>query len=193
MNISKRLKLSRFILSCIFLSGYAAYTVYAIYYYRNYEDSRIGGILLCLIGSALALNIVITCVSYRINLKDKKRPKIHRFLKMAKYLFQLIASAITIALVFSAVQNTNPFSLIMSAISVPFLIWSLFVNVLAELFDYTVRSFRKKEFYRPPLKDEDGAEIDVRSVISRIDGTENTLRQMNKKKKDKKDGAPPEN
>ena len=60
MNISKRLKLSRFILSCIFLSGYAAYTVYAIYYYRNYEDSRIGGILLCLTGGFLDAYTYVT-------------------------------------------------------------------------------------------------------------------------------------
>lgn len=181
MNVLRRIKLSRFILSCLFLTGYAAYTVYAVYYYRNYEDSRISTTLLCLVCAALALNIVITFVSYRINLKDKKRPKIHRFLKMAKYLCQLLASAITIALVFSAVENTSVFSLIMSAISVPFLIWSLFVNVIAELFDYTVRSFGKKEYFQPPLKNEDGETVDVRTVISNVDATQNVIRQMSKK------------
>lgn len=97
MSLMKRIKLSRFVLSCIFLTGYAAYTVYAVYYYTRYEDSRIGTILLCLIGAALALSVVITIVSYRINMMDKPRPKLHRFIKMAKYTFQLIASAITIS------------------------------------------------------------------------------------------------
>ena len=183
MSLKKRIKVSRFILSCIFLAGYAAYTVYAIYYYRNYEDSRIGTILLCLIGSALALNIIITFVSYRINLMDKPRPKIHRFLKMAKYTFQLVGSAITVFTVVSTVQNLNVFSLIMSMLSIPFLLWSLFVNVLAELFDHTFRGFGKKVYEPQELCNEEGERMDVRAVISNVDGAQNTRRQMSKKKK----------
>lgn len=183
MSLMKRIKLSRFILSCIFLTGYSAYTVYAIYYYTHFEDSRIGTVLLCLIGAALALSVFITIVSYRINMMDKPRPKLHRFIKMAKYTFQLVASAITIFLVISTVQNTSVFSLIMSAISVPFLVWSLFVNVLAELFDYTFRGFGKRVFEPQEVKNDEGETVDVRMLISNIDGTENTRAQMSKKKK----------
>lgn len=183
MSLMKRIKLSRFVLSCIFLTGYAAYTVYAVYYYTRYEDSRIGTILLCLIGAALALSVVITIVSYRINMMDKPRPKLHRFIKMAKYTFQLIASAITIFLVISTVQNTNVFSIIMSFVSVPFLLWSLFVNVLAELFDHTFRGFGKKVYEPQELCNEEGECVDVRAVISNVDGAQNTRRQMSKKKK----------
>lgn len=183
MSLMKRIKLSRFVLSCIFLTGYAAYTVYAVYYYTRYEDSRIGTILLCLIGAALALSVVITIVSYRINMMDKPRPKLHRFIKMAKYTFQLIASAITIFLVISTVQNTNVFSIIMSFVSVSFLLWSLFVNVLAELFDHTFRGFGKKVYEPQELCNEEGERVDVRAVISNVDGAQNTRRQMSKKKK----------
>lgn len=183
MSLKKRIKVSRFILSCVFLTGYAAYTVYAIYYYRNYEDSRIGTILLCLIGAALALNIVITFVSYRINLMDKQRPKIHRFLKMTKYTFQLVASAITVFLVISTVQNTSVFSLIMSFISIPFLLWSLFVNVLAEIFDRLFRGFGKREFVQQEVKNEEGETVDVRALIVNLDAEQNVKMQMNPKKK----------
>lgn len=181
MSLAKRIKLSRFILSCIFLTGYSAYTVYAVYYYTRYEDSRIGTILLCLIGAALALSIFITIVSYRINLMDKARPKLHRFVKMTKYLFQLVASAITIFLVISTVQNTNVFSLIISSVSVPFLLWSFFVNVFAELLEHALGGFGKKVYVPQPVKDEDGKEVDVRTVIANIDGTANTVKQMKKR------------
>ena len=183
MSFMKRVKISRFVLSCIFLLGYAAYTVYAVYYYTRYEDSKIGTILLCLIGAALALNIFITIVSYRINLMDKPRPKLHRFVKMTKYTFQLVASAITVFLVISTVQNTNVFSIIMSFVSVPFLLWSLFVNVLAELFDHTFRGFGKKVYEPQELCNEEGERVDVRAAISNVDGAQNTRRQMSKKKK----------
>lgn len=182
MSFMKRVKISRFVLSCIFLLGYAAYTVYAVYYYTRYEDSKIGTILLCLIGAALALNIFITIVSYRINLMDKPRPKLHRFVKMTKYTFQLVASAITVFLVISTVQNTNVFSLIMACVSIPFLIWSLFVNVFAELFDRFTAKFGKRLFEPPPVVNDEGETTDARTVISNIDGVQNVLRQMHKKR-----------
>ena len=159
MSLAKRIKLSRFILSCVFLTGYSAYTVYAVYYYTRYEDSRIGTILLCLIGAALALSIFITIVSYRINLMDKARPKLHRFVKMTKYLFQLV----------------------ISSVSVPFLLWSFFVNVFAELLEHALGGFGKKVYVPQPVKDEDGKEVDVRTVIANIDGTANTVKQMKKR------------
>ena len=181
MNFSQRLRLSRFILSCVFLTGYTAYTVYAVYYYTRFEDSRIGGTLLGLIGAALALSVFITIVSYRINLMDKARPKLHRFVKMTKYLLQLIASAITIFLVISTVQNTSVFSLIMSAISIPFLIWSFFVNVFAELLEHALGGFGKKVYIRTPPVDEEGSPEDVRALIRSIDGHAHALEQMKKK------------
>ena len=182
MSFMKRVKISRFVLSCIFLLGYAAYTVYAVYYYTRYEDSKIGTILLCLIGAALALNIFITIVSYRINLMDKPRPKLHRFVKMTKYTFQLVASAITVFLVISTVQNTNVLSLIMACVSIPFLIWSLYVNVFAELFDRFTAKFGKRHFEPQPVVNDEGETTDARTVISNIDGVQNVLRQMHKKR-----------
>ena len=167
----KRVKISRFVLSCIFLLGYAAYTVYAVYYYTRYEDSKIGTILLCLIGAALALNIFITIVSYRINLMDKPRPKLHRFIKMAKYLAQLASTAISLSLVLSAVHDTNVFSLIMAAVSVPFLIWGFFVNVIVEYFDRKfIRGFGKKVYIPAKPLDDEGNEIDMTRAIAEIDG-----------------------
>ena len=101
---------------------------------------------------------------------------------MAKYTFQLIASAITIFLVISTVQNTNVFSLIMACVSIPFLIWSLFVNVFAELFDRFTAKFGKRHFEPRPVVNDEGETTDARTVISNIDGVQNVLRQMHKKR-----------
>ena len=81
MSFSSKLKKSRFILSCIFLTGYTAYTVYAIYYYRTFANT-LSIILLTLIGVAFGLSAFITFTSYRINLKPN--------------LFSLIIAAISI-------------------------------------------------------------------------------------------------
>lgn len=84
-------------------------------------------------------------MSYRINLMDKPRPALLRFVKMTKYAAQLTCSLVSLGFVLSAVQNFNPFSLIMAVISIPFLIWSIFVNVLAEYFERKfARGFGKK-------------------------------------------------
>ena len=76
-------------MSCVFLTGYTAYTVYAVYYYRTFANA-LSIALLVLIAVAFALSATITFLSYRINLKDAPRPKLHRFIKMAKYLPFLI-------------------------------------------------------------------------------------------------------
>ena len=81
MGIQGKIRKSRFILSCVFLTGYAAYTVYALYYYLRWK-SALGIVLLCLIGTALLLSATVTFISYRINLKNAPRPKLHRFIKM---------------------------------------------------------------------------------------------------------------
>ncbi len=166
MNFRKKIKVSKFILSCIFLTGYAAYAVYALYYYLTFR-SALGIALLCLIGVALTLSFVITFLSYRINLREAPRPKLHRFIKMAKYLVQLVCSAIALGFVFSAVHVTNVFSLIMASISIPFLIWSFFVNVIVEYFERKFASgFGKKVFVPQTPKDEEGNALDLSEVIS---------------------------
>ena len=85
-------------------------------------------------------------------------------------------------LVISTVQNTNVFSLIMACVSIPFLIWSLFVNVFAELFDRFTAKFGKRHFDPQPVVNDEGETTDARTVISNIDGVQNVLRQMHKKR-----------
>ena len=170
MSLMKRIKLSRFVLSCIFLTGYAAYTVYAVYYSRTFTNA-LSITLLVLIAVAFALSATITFLSYRINLKDAPRPKLHRFIKMAKYLAQLASTAISLSLVLSAVHDTNVFSLIMAAVSVPFLIWGFFVNVIVEYFDRKfIRGFGKKVYIPAKPLDDEGNEIDMTRAIAEIDG-----------------------
>ena len=182
MSFSKRIKTSRFALSCIFLTGYTAYTAYALYYYLTYR-STLGIVILCLIGAALAMSAVITFTSYRINLKGAKRPALFRFLKMATYATQLLATAITIFLVLSTVRNTNVFSLIVSAISVPFLVWSLFVNIFVEFFERKVfPGGGKKVYEEQSARDEEGEPTDIRAVISNVDGTARLKETLRRKK-----------
>ena len=64
----------------IFLTGYTAYTVYAVYYYRTFANA-LSIVLLVLIGIAFGLSAFITFTSYRINLKDRPRPLVLRFIK----------------------------------------------------------------------------------------------------------------
>ena len=178
--------MSRFALSCTFLTGFTAYTVYALYYYLTYR-TPLGIVILCLIGAVLLMSGIITFTSYRINIKGAKRPALFRFLKMAKYSTQLIATAITISLVFSTVKNTSIFSLIISAISVPFLLWSLFVNIFVELFERKVApGFAKKVYVPQKVYDADGKETDVRAVILNVDGVSKLKKQQQKKNAMKK-------
>lgn len=170
MSFKTKIKKSRFVLSCIFLCGYALYTVYAVYYYRTIGNA-LSIVLLCLIAVALALSIFVTIVSYRINLMDKPRPALLRFVKMTKYAAQLTCSLVSLGFVLSAVQNFNPFSLIMAVISIPFLIWSIFVNVLAEYFERKfARGFGKKTYISDLPKDPDGIPVDLSRTIAQYDG-----------------------
>lgn len=170
MGFKTKIKKSRFILSCIFLTGYAAYTVYALYYYLTF-GTALGIVLLCLIGIALVLSATVTFLSYRINLKDAPRPKLHRFIKVAKYSIQLVCSAISLGFVLSAVHTADVFSLVMACISIPFLLWSIFVNLIVEFFERKIaKGFGKKVFVPCPPLDEEGNEIDLTQTIARTDG-----------------------
>ena len=73
MSFRKKIKKSRFVLSCIFLCGYTLYTVYAVYYYLTIRNA-LSVVLLCLIAFALALSVFVTAVSYRINLMESPAP-----------------------------------------------------------------------------------------------------------------------
>lgn len=170
MDFKNKIRKSRFVLSCIFLAGYAAYTVYALYYYLNWH-SALGIVLLCLIGTALLLSATVTFISYRINLKNAPRPKLHRFIKMAKYAVQLISSGISVGFVLSAVHSETTFSLVMAIVSVPFLLWSLFVNVIAELFDRKISpSLARRRFVPMTPRSDTGEEIDLDRAIAAADG-----------------------
>ena len=90
MSFSKRIRTSRFSLSCIFLTGYTAYTAYALYYYLTYR-STLGIVILCLIGAALAMDAV--AVSMTNGMTDPRmRP----------------AKALAIALTFAVFQFAMP-------------------------------------------------------------------------------------
>ena len=186
MSFRKKIKKSRFVLSCIFLCGYALYTVYAVYYYLTIRNA-LSVVLLCLIAFALALSVFVTAVSYRINLMDKPRPALLRFVKMTKYAAQLACSLVSLGFVLSAVQNFNPFSLIMAVISIPFLLWNIFVNVVAEYFERKfARGFGKKTYVCEPPKDSDGNPVDLSRTIARFDGAEK-LRKMQKQAEKRED------
>ena len=170
MGIQGKIRKSRFILSCVFLTGYAAYTVYALYYYLRWK-SALGIVLLCLIGTALLLSATVTFISYRINLKNAPRPKLHRFIKMAKYAVQLLATGISVGFVLSAVHTDTTFSLIMAIVSVPFLLWSLSVDVLCELFERKVaKNFARKRYVPMTPTSDTGEEIDIERAIAEADG-----------------------
>lgn len=170
MNFKQKLKRSRFWISLLFFAGYAAYAVYAVMYYRTFRNA-LSIVLLTLIAATFVLTATVTFVSYRINLKDAPRPKLHRFLKMAKYAVQLLASGISVVLVLSAVHNTNVFSLIVAVISVPSLLLGLFINILAEYFERKFGGrFGKRVFVPSVPTDENGNALDMDKIISEADG-----------------------
>lgn len=161
MSLQRKIKKSKFAIACIYLCFYAAYAAYAIFYYTSYKNI-IGILLVSLISVALFLSAVTTVLSYRVNLLNEKPSPFRHFLKIAKYTAQLIISLTTVVMVLSAVQNTNAFSLIMAIISIPTLILSILVNVLANLWERkTKNGFGKKNFIPQPLLDEEGNEIEL--------------------------------
>lgn len=170
MSLKEKIKRSRFVLSCIFFAGYAAYAVYAAYYYRTFRNA-LSIALLALIAATFALTATVTFVSYRINLKNKPRPRLHRFIKIAKYLSQLLSSAVSIALLVTAVRNTSAFSLVIAVVTIPFLLMGLFVNVLAEYFERRYPNGFGRRVYIPNIpKDEEGNDVDLTAAIAAADG-----------------------
>lgn len=167
MSFKKRIRRSKFIISLIFCIGYAAYFAYALYFYLTYRTG-LGIALLCLIAVALALSVVVTAVSYRVNLKGAKKPRVHRFIKIAKYSVQLLCSGFALALVLSAVYSANVFSVIMACVSIPFLLLSLCVNVLAEYLQRKLAHGYGRRVFEPVApKDEEGEPLDLNEAISR--------------------------
>ena len=167
MSFRKKLRKSKFIVSLAFSAGYAVYFAYSLYFYLTYRTA-LGIVLLCLIAVALSLSITVTAVNYRVNLKGAKKPRVHRFIKMAKYSVQLLCSGFALALVLSAVYTANIFSVVMACISIPFLFMSLCVNVLAE---YLQRKFAdgygKRVFVPVAPQNEEGEPIDLDAAIAR--------------------------
>ena len=173
-------------ISCVFLTGYTAYTVYAVYYYRTFANA-LSIALLVLIGVAFGLSAFITFTSYRINLKDRPRPLALRFIKMTKYFIQLVTSAISLALVLSAVHEPSLFSLIIAAISIPFLLWGLLVNVLAEFIDHIFANGFGRRYFVPSIPlDANGRPIDITAAIAQVDGAARYRKLMEQKNFNKK-------
>ena len=84
LSLRRKIKRSKFVLSLLGFVGYALYTLYAVYYYLSSENA-LGIVLLCLIGVAFSLSVALILISYRVNMMEKPRPALLRFMKMAKY------------------------------------------------------------------------------------------------------------
>ena len=130
MRFRRHIKKTKFAFSCIVLFGYAAYTAYALYYFLAFE-SPLGIALLALVGATLALTAVITFISYRVNLKDRPRPRIQRLIKIVKLTIQLAATALTVIFFVTAARQHSALPWIVSGISAAILLLSLSVNVIA--------------------------------------------------------------
>ena len=106
MGLKQKIKKSKFTLSFIGFAGYALYTAYAVYYYLS-AGTALGIALLCLIAVAFSLSVALVFISYRVNLMDKPRPALLRFMKMAKYAVQLLCSLTSLGMILTAVQSFN--------------------------------------------------------------------------------------
>ena len=83
------------------------------------------------------------------------------------------------SLVLSAVHNLSWFSLLVAAISIPFLLWGLFVNVLTEYIDHKFRIGLGKRYFVPTVPlDRHGNPVDLTEVIARVDGVKAAKEMM---------------
>ena len=186
LSLRQKLKKSKFALSLLGFVGYALYTVYAVYYYLSSENA-LGIVLLCLIGVAFSLSVALILISYRVNLMEKPRPALLRFMKMAKYAVQLLCSLTSLGMLLTAVQNFNAFSLIMALISIPFLLWSIAVNILAEFLERKLKKgFGRRVYVREQPENEAGEPVDIDSVIKSVDGAQKLRRERERTERNKK-------
>lgn len=186
LSLRRKLKKSKFALSLLGFVGYALYTVYAVYYYLSSENA-LGIVLLCLIGVAFSLSVALILISYRVNLMEKPRPALLRFMKMAKYAVQLLCSLTSLGMLLTAVQNFNAFSLIMALISIPFLLWSIAVNILAEFLERKLKKgFGRRVYVREQPENEAGEPVDIDSVIKSVDGAQKLRRERERTERNKK-------
>lgn len=93
MSLKHKIRLSKFLISLAFSVGYAAYFAYALYFYLTFRTG-LGIALLCLIAVALALSVVVTAVSYRVNLKGAKSRACIGLLKWRNIRFSCFARAL---------------------------------------------------------------------------------------------------
>ena len=168
MRFRRHIKKTKFAFSCIVLFGYAAYTAYALYYFLAFE-SPLGIALLALVGATLALTAVITFISYRVNLKDRPRPRIQRLIKIVKLTIQLAATALTVIFFVTAARQHSALPWIVSGISAAILLRSLSVNVIAAAIARKYpEGIGRKTFVRGTLLDGDGEEADVAKIIAAV-------------------------
>lgn len=185
LGLKQKIKKSKFTLSFVGFTGYALYTAYAVYYYLS-AGRALGIVLLCLIAVAFSLSVALVFISYRVNLMDKPRPALLRFMKTAKYAIQLLCSLTSLGMIITAVQSFNALSLIMALISIPFLLWSIAVNLVAEFVERKLKKgFGKRVYVRVPPKDEEGNPVDVEDAIARVDGARK-LRQQREREERRK-------
>ena len=93
----------------------------------------------------------------------------------------MVTSAISLGLVLSAVHEPSLFSLIIAAISIPFLLWGLLVNVLAEFVDRIFAGGFGRRYFVPTLpRDANGNIIDLTEVIAKVDGAARQRKELAK-------------
>ena len=92
-----------------------------------------------------------------------------------------------VALVLSAVHEPSLFSLIIAAISIPFLLWGLLVNVLAEFIDHIfAKGFGRRVFIPSLPLMRDGTPVDITAAIRKVDGAARYRKWMEQKNLNKK-------
>ena len=184
MNIKKQIKKSKFILACVYLFFYAVYTTYAAIYYARYKTT-LGVLLIVCISTALLLTVFTTILSYRVNLLEEKPLSFQYLIKIAKYTAQLLASLTTVAMVFSAVQNTNAFSIIFAIASIPVLLFGILINVIANGIEKLLKKFGKKHFIPQPLLDSEGNEILLEDIDLKQEENSPAFKYFSKEKNTK--------
>lgn len=168
MRFRRHIKKTKFAFSCIMLFGYAAYTAYALYYFLAFE-TPLSIALLSLVGATLLLTAVITFISYRVNLKDRPRPRIQRLIKIAKLVTQLAATALTVIFFITAARQQSALPWIVSGISAAILLLSLSVNVVAAVIARRhPEGIGRKRFERGVLLNSDGEEEDLSKMIAAV-------------------------
>ncbi len=180
MSFKRKIKKSKFTITCVYFALYALYAAYAIIYYARYKTA-LGVLLIISITATLIFTAATTFLSYRINLLDEKHSNLSYLIKIAKHTSQLLTSITTIAMVFSAVQNTNVFSLIFAIASIPTLTLGILINVIANRIEKKIKNgIGRVRFIPKPLLDDEGNEISLLDLNLKQEENSPALRYFKK-------------